>query len=51
MDKFINKNCEKERKEISDCITRNFDIGIWAPYQCVDYFKLYEKCLKKKDNN
>jgi hypothetical protein len=51
MDKFLNNNCEKERKEISDCISINYHLGLYAPYQCADYFKLYDKCWKKKDNN
>lgn len=48
MDNLINKNCEKQRKEISDCISRNYELGVWAPYKCVDYFKLYDKCWRQK---
>ena len=45
MDFFVKKNCEKEREYFSDCIIKNYDVAVFAPYQCVDYFKLYNNCM------
>ena len=50
MDRFFNKNCEKESTEIRDCIARYSNVGVWAPYECVSYFKLYDKCIQRKKN-
>lgn len=51
MDKILKIKCEKEKTDFSDCIYRHSNVGIWAPYECIKFQELYDRCIQKSKIN